>query len=111
MESATAKYYCLVTLLSVISKVFEKLVNNRLVDHLEKCGLFSDFRSSQSTADLLTVVSDRIVRSLNRTGAAQAVSLDVSKIFDRVWHTGLLHKLMSYGISGQVFGLNFFCSQ
>ena len=43
MESATAKYYCLVTLLSVISKVFEKLVNNRLVDHLEKCGLFSDF--------------------------------------------------------------------
>ena len=47
-------------LLSVISKVFEKLANNRTVDHLEKCGLFSDFqygfRSSRSTADLLTVV-------------------------------------------------------
>ena len=27
-------------LLSVVSKVFEKLVNNRIVDHLEKCGLF-----------------------------------------------------------------------
>ena len=44
--------------------VFEKLVNNRIVDHLEKCGLFSDFqygfRSSQSTTDLLTVISDRI---------------------------------------------------
>ena len=29
----------------------------------------------------------------------------MSKAFDRVWHTGLLHKLKSYGISGQIFGL------
>ena len=31
-------------LLSVISKVFEKLVNNMFVDRLEKCGVFSDFQ-------------------------------------------------------------------
>ena len=31
------------SLLSVVSKVFEKLVNNRIVDHQEKCVLFSDF--------------------------------------------------------------------
>ena len=30
--------------LSVVSKVFEKLVNNRIVNHVEKCGLFSDFQ-------------------------------------------------------------------
>ena len=29
--------------ISVVGKVFEKLVNNMIVDHLEKCGLFSDF--------------------------------------------------------------------
>ena len=29
----------------------------------------------------------------------------MSKAFDRVWHAGLLHKLKSYGISGQIFGL------
>ena len=61
-ERSTAKNY---------RKVFEKLVNNRIVDHLEKCGLFSDFqygfRSSRSTADLLTVVSDRINRAFNRS--------------------------------------------
>ena len=66
----TAKNYHLVShLLSVVSKVSEKLLNNRTVDHLEKGGLFSDFqygfRSSQSTADLLTVASDRIPSTFN----------------------------------------------
>ena len=50
--------------------------------------LFSDFqygfRSSRSTADLLTVVSDRIASALNRSGATQAVARDVSKAFDKV---------------------------
>ena len=50
---STAKNYRPVSLLSVVSKVFEKLINNKIVDYLEKCGLFSDF---QSTADLLTIV-------------------------------------------------------
>ena len=106
-ERSTAKNYCSVSLLSVVSKVFEKLVNNRIVDHLEKRGLFSDFeygfRSSRSADDLLTVVSDRIARAFNRSGATRDVALDISK--DRVWHAGLLHKLKSYGISGQIFGL------
>ena len=108
-ERSTAKNYRPVSLLSVVSTVFEKLVNNRIVDHLEKCGLFSDFqydfRSSRSTADLLTVVSDRIVKAFNRSGATRAVALDTSKGLDRVWHAVLLHKLKSYGISGQIFGL------
>ena len=93
----------------MVSKVFEKLVNNRIVDLLWKCGLFSDFqygcRSSRSTADLLTIVSDRIARAFNRSGATRVVALDISKAFDRVWYAGLLHKLKSYGISGQIFGL------
>ena len=71
-ERFAAKNYHPVSLFSVVSKVFEKLVNNGIVDHLGKCGLFSDFqngfRSSQSTADLLTVVYDRITRAFNRSG-------------------------------------------
>ena len=108
-KSSTAKNYHPVSLLSVVGKVLEKLVNNRIFDHLEKRGLFSDFqygfRSSQSTADLLTVLSDRIARAFNRSGATQAVALDICKAFDRVWHAGLLHKLKSYGISAEIFDL------
>ena len=63
------------------------------------------FRSSQSTADPLTVVSDRIARFFNRSGATRAIALDILKAFNRVWLAGILHKLKSYGISGQIFGL------
>ena len=43
-ERFTAKNCRPISLLSVVSKVFEKLVNNRTVDHLEKCNLLSDFQ-------------------------------------------------------------------
>ena len=50
-------------------------------------------------------MSDRIARAFNRSRTTRAVALDTSKAFDRVWHTGLLHELRSYGISSQIFGL------
>ena len=43
-ERSAAKNYCPVSLLSVVSKFSEKLANNKIVDHLEKCGLFSVFQ-------------------------------------------------------------------
>ena len=53
----------------------------RIVDHLQKCGLFSDFqygfRSSRSTVDLVKVVSDRTTRAFNRSGATRAVKLEI----------------------------------
>ena len=49
-ERSTAKIYRPVSLFSVVGKVFEKLVNNSIVNHLGKCGFFSysqySFRSS-----------------------------------------------------------------
>ena len=72
----------------MVSKVFEKLVNNIIIEHLEKCDLFSafqyGFRSSRSTAALFTGVSDRIARAFNRSGAIGAVAIDISKAFDKV---------------------------
>ena len=72
-ERSRAKNY------NQVKKVYEKLVNKRIVDHLEKTGLFSDFwygfRSSRSTVDILTVVCDRIARAFNRSGVTPAVTL------------------------------------
>ena len=77
-ERSTAKNYDPISLLFVVSKVLKKLLNNRIVDHQENCSLFSDFqygfRSSLSTSDLLTVVSDRIARAFNRAEATRAGS-------------------------------------
>ena len=39
-ERSSAKNYCPISLLSVVNKVFERLVNNGIVDHLGKCGFF-----------------------------------------------------------------------
>ena len=56
-ERSIPKNYHPVSLLSVVSKVFEKLVNNRIVDHLEKCGLFSDFQNGLVLLDQLQIFS------------------------------------------------------
>ena len=87
-ERSASKPYRPVNLLSVVSKVFKKLVSNRIVGRLEKCDIFSyfqyGFKPSRSTADLFRVVSDRIARDFNRSGATRSVALDISKAFDRV---------------------------
>ena len=76
------------SLLPVVSKAFEKFVNNRIVDHLKKCGIYSyfqySFKFSRSAIDVLTVVSDRTSRAFNRYVAARAATLDIFKAFYRV---------------------------
>ena len=53
---------------------------------------------------------DRIASAFSRSGAPQAVVFDIWKVFARVWHAGLLHKLKSYRISGKIFELISFLS-
>ena len=112
-ERSTAKNYCHVSFLFVFNKVFKELVNISIVDHLEKCDLFADFqygfRFSWSTADLLIVLPDRIARAFNRSGAARAVARDISKAFDRVWHTGLLQTWVLQNFRSNIWPYFFFC--
>ena len=46
-----------------------------------------------------------LLEVLTVLGVTPAVALDISKDFGRVWHADLLHKLKSYGKSGQIFGI------
>ena len=75
-------------------------------------GIFSDLqygiRAFQSTADILTVLSERIYNSLGAGGDTRAIALDIAKAFDKVWHVGLLHKLKAYGVVGPILCIFFF---
>ena len=98
-----------ISLLSIVSKIFESFINDSLIKHLDSTGLFSDlqygFRTLRSTADILTVLSERIYNSMDAGGETRAIALDISKAFDKVWHAGLLHKLKSYGVVGPILGI------
>ena len=91
-----------ISILSVICKVMEKVINSRILKYLERHKLIHDrqygFRQQRSTADLLTLVTHSWYKSLELHGESQIVSLDISKAFDKVWHAALLNKLPSYGL-------------
>ena len=53
----------------------------------------------------MIVVSDRIAKACNKTGATRTVVLDKSKTFFKVWHVGFLHAVKSYELSDRVFSL------
>jgi hypothetical protein len=92
-----------IALTNFLAKVFESLINNHILKHSEKLLLFSDsqygFRRGRSTADLLTLLTDSWLSSLNSHGETYITALDISKAFDRVWHPALLAKLPSFGIT------------
>ena len=56
-ERYTTGNYGPVNLVSVVSKIFEELVNNRIVDHLEKCGLFLISNMVLGLLDQLQIIS------------------------------------------------------
>ena len=80
-------------------------MKNRLVDHLERCGLLTDFcfgfSSCQSTAGLSKVASE----GTNKSGTTTAVKIDIFKAFVRVWQAILLFRLKSHGSFDQFFEL------
>lgn len=95
-----------IAITSVMCKVMERIINAQLVRYLEDHSLISDrqygFRHNRSTGDLLAFVLHRWGEAIDRRGEALAVSLDIAKAFDRVWHRGLLSKLPAYGLPGNL---------
>ncbi len=89
-----------IDLLSCLSKAFETILNKWFLKYLSSFNFLSDrqygFRKGRSTGDLLAFLTNSWSSSLSCFDKTFAVSLDISKAIDRVWHKSLLSKLPSY---------------
>ena len=97
-----------ISLLSAITKLFERVIEKRLRKHLEDNGFFSKYQSgvrkSKSTNDHLFRLSQTIVESFNRGKHVIAAFLDVEKAFDNVWHNGLRYKIYQLNLPPSYVG-------
>lgn len=89
-----------ISLLPIISKLFEKLFLARLQPILEQKQLIPDhqfgFRNQHSTIEQVHRVAKTIRSDLEHKRYCSAVFLDISQAFDKVWHIGLLYKLKKH---------------
>lgn len=91
-----------ISLLSVLSKIIEKIVKNRLVSHLECHKILSPnqfgFRKNLSTESAILDLTENITNSLDEGDSCLAIFLDLAKAFDTVSHSILIERLSQIGI-------------
>jgi hypothetical protein len=89
-----------ISLLSLVSKVFERCIYDRIIDHLSNqlYSLQYGFQSGKSTTSQLLYVLHEIHNILEKRAQFDTVYLDFAKAFDKVSHDLLLVKLHNFGI-------------
>lgn len=97
-----------ISLLSVFSKVFEKIMHEIIISHVSAAlkPRQHGFRASKSTLTNLLEYTDYITKALNESMEVDSIYTDFAKAFDKVRHDILLQKLRSFGIHGNI--LNWF---
>jgi hypothetical protein len=93
-------FYRPISLLLILSKVYKKIFLHRLLPIVENRTLLPDhqfgFRQRHSTIHQTHRTVHKINEALETKQYYSAAFLDISQAFDRVWHTGLLHKLRQF---------------
>ena len=87
--------------MSVVSKVFEKILDNRIRGWAERTGALSDlqggFRRDRETVDQIFILNEIVAHRREHGECTFLTFIDVTKAYDRVWRPGLWHKL---GVTG-----------
>ncbi len=98
-----------ISLLSVFSKVYEKLIYSRIYDYLTKYNFIYNkqfgFRSNYSTNHALISITEYIRERLDFGYYVCGVFVDLEKAFDTVNHNILCEKLNYYGLRGNINNL------
>ena len=98
-----------ISLTCISSKVFERLIKDTILSHLRRNGLLSSFQHGflpgRSCITNMLSVMDSLTQAYDDGHISHAIFIDFAKAFDRVPHLPLLHKLESYGISGNLLSL------
>ena len=103
--------YCPVSLLPICGKIFECILYNPLFLYLESNNLLtphqSGFHPNDSCIYQLLSITHSIYADFDHSPSLEVGGnfLDISKAFNKVWHEGLLYKLESIGISGNLLNL------
>lgn len=101
-----------VSILPSVSKIYERVMYNRLVDHLQNNNLFDEqqhgFRKGKSTTSALLDFSETIIDAVDKGNNVASIFMDLSKAFDSISHEVILHKLKAFGVLGTT--LNWFRS-
>lgn len=105
----TVSNYRPISLLPLISKLFEKIIHKRLYNFLNDKRFFSPqqcgFRPDLGTDDSIASMLNHIYCNLNEQTPTLAIFFDLSKAFDSIDHTILKLKLKAAGIKGSCYKL------
>ena len=92
-----------ISLLPAVGKVLDSIASDRLLDFLHKNKIITEhqhgFLPGKSTVTQLIYIVEKWIKAMDSKECTIAIFMDFMKAFDRVWHTGLLHKLLRYGVS------------
>lgn len=106
-DRSRADGYRPIALLSCMGKVFERMVNRRLITELETNQRLDPrqhaFRSGKGVDSHLAALESLL--SFENDEHVEIVTLDISKAYDTTWKPGILHTLKEWKISGRMMNM------